>query len=184
MGGRNHNFTGPNLDRFSTPHFDHISTTFRPHFDRISTAFRPHFDHIPTTLFRGWFSRYGSSRDGTKTKLGGRLVVLCYGSARGWLCYGSAGGWPLLRVRWGLVSVRVRRGSARGSFGFGKGGLLEKGSFQKSGVAPLQTKPKKGPKRKVHEFRPFCEFWCFSLGKQTRFTLNFVPECPCEKFMN
>ena len=28
-----------------------------------------------------------------------------------------------------------------------------------------QTKPKKGAKRKVHEFRPFCEFWCFFLGK-------------------
>ena len=28
--------------------------------------------------------------------------------------------------------------------------------------SPRQTKPKKGPKRRVHEFRPFlCEFWCF-----------------------
>ena len=52
--------------------------------------------------------------------------------------------------------------------------------------SPQQTKPKKGPKRKVHEFRPFfCEFWCFSLGRQARFTFRtFVPECPCEKFMN
>ena len=52
--------------------------------------------------------------------------------------------------------------------------------------SPQQTKPKKGPKRKVHEFRPFlCEFWCLSLGKQARFTnWTFVPECPCEKFMN
>ena len=39
--------------------------------------------------------------------------------------------------------------------------------------SPRQTKPKKGPKRKVHEFCLFCEFWCFSLGKQARFTLNF-----------
>ena len=57
---------------------------------------------------------------------------------------------------------------------------------KKTKVAPLQTKPKKGPKRKVHDFCPFfCEFWCFSLGKQARFTSRtFVPECPREKFMN
>ena len=38
----------------------------------------------------------------------------------------------------------------------------------------------------MNEFRPFLfEFWCFSLGKQARFTCRtFVPECPCEKFMN
>ena len=42
-----------------------------------------------------------------------------------------------------------------------------------------QTKLKKGPKRKVHEFRPFlCEFWCFSLGKQARFALNFCSGMP------
>ena len=34
-------------------------------------------------------------------------------------------------------------------------------------------------------FAHFCEFWCFSLGKQARFTnWTFVLECPCEKFMN
>ena len=45
--------------------------------------------------------------------------------------------------------------------------------FQES---PRQTKPKKGPKRKVHEFRPFlCEFWCFSLGKKARFTCSGMP---------
>ena len=52
--------------------------------------------------------------------------------------------------------------------------------------SPRQTKPNKGPKRKVHEFRPF--LWIlvfFSLGKQARFIFRtFVPECPCEKFMN
>ena len=49
----------------------------------------------------------------------------------------------------------------------------------KSQESPRQTKPKKGPKRKVHELRPFfCEFWCFSLGKQARFTLNFCSSMP------
>ena len=34
-------------------------------------------------------------------------------------------------------------------------------------------------------FPHFCEFWCFSLGKQARKVYRtFVPECPCEKFMN
>ena len=50
--------------------------------------------------------------------------------------------------------------------------------------SPRQTKPKKGPKRNVHEFRPFCEFWCFSLGKKHDSHQTFVPECPQEKFMN
>ena len=34
--------------------------------------------------------------------------------------------------------------------------------YRFSQESPRQTKPNKGPKRKVHEFRPFlCEFWCF-----------------------
>ena len=47
--------------------------------------------------------------------------------------------------------------------------------------SPRQTKPKKVPSRKVHEFRPFCEFWSFSLGKQARFTLNFCSGMPLRK---
>ena len=47
--------------------------------------------------------------------------------------------------------------------------------------SPRQTKPKKGKNEKFMNFALFCELWCFSLGKQARFTLNFVPECPCEK---
>ena len=51
--------------------------------------------------------------------------------------------------------------------------------------SPRQTKPKKGPKRKVHELRPsLCEFWCFSLGEQARFTSNFCSGMPPGKFMN
>ena len=49
-----------------------------------------------------------------------------------------------------------------------------------SGVAPANQI--KGQNEKFMQFAHFCEFWCFSLGKQARFTL--VPECPCEKFMN
>ena len=48
--------------------------------------------------------------------------------------------------------------------------------------SPRQTKSKKGRKRKVHEFRPFlCEFWCFPLGEQARFTLNFCSGMPLGK---
>ena len=35
-----------------------------------------------------------------------------------------------------------------------------------------QTKAK-GKNKKFMNFAHFCEFWCFSLGKQARFTLNF-----------
>ena len=54
-----------------------------------------------------------------------------------------------------------------------------------SGVAPAnQTKER--AKTKSSWISPiFCEFWCFSIGKQARFTSRtFVPGCPCEKFMN
>ena len=47
--------------------------------------------------------------------------------------------------------------------------------------SPRQTKPKKGPKRKVHEFRPFLWILVFFLRKQARFTLNFCSGTPLRK---
>ena len=58
------------------------------------------------------------------------------------------------------------------------------GCTQNSQESPRQTKPKKGANEKFMNFAHFCEFWCFSLGKQARFTLNFCSGMPCEKFMN
>ena len=50
---------------------------------------------------------------------------------------------------------------------------------------PGKPNQRKGQNEKFMSFAHFCEFWCFSLGKQARFTSRtFVPECPCEKFMN
>ena len=50
---------------------------------------------------------------------------------------------------------------------------------------PGKPNQKKGQNEKFMNFARFCEFWCFSLGKQARFTSRtFVPECPWEKFMN
>ena len=50
---------------------------------------------------------------------------------------------------------------------------------------PSKPNQRKGQNEKFMNFAHFCEFWCFSLGKQARFTSRtFVPECPCEKFMN
>ena len=46
---------------------------------------------------------------------------------------------------------------------------------------PQQTKPKKGPKRKVHEFRPLLWFLVFFLRKQARFTLNVCSGMPLRK---
>ena len=40
-----------------------------------------------------------------------------------------------------------------------------------SGVGPANQTKERAKTKNVHEFRPFfCEFWCFSLGKQARFT--------------
>ena len=84
-------------------------------------------------------------------------------------CCPSAQSVPLLLVHVAIVSVPQSENS----------GVFEDSKNSNFQESPRQTKPKKGPKRKVHEF------WCFSLGKQARFTYRtFVPECPCEKFMN
>ena len=57
------------------------------------------------------------------------------------------------------------RGSGREMMSHGSGGYQE---------SARQTKSKKGPKRKVHEFRPFFVNDCvYFLGKQARFTSNF-----------
>ena len=55
-----------------------------------------------------------------------------------------------------------------------------------SGFACLSTrsgKPnqRKGQNEKFMNFAHFCEFWCFSLGKQARFTLNFCSGTPLRK---
>ena len=48
--------------------------------------------------------------------------------------------------------------------------------------SPPQTKPKKGPKRKVHEFRPFLWIPVFFLRKtSTIHTLNFCSRMPLRK---
>ena len=58
-------------------------------------------------------------------------------------------------------------------------------SQKNSGVAPSKPNQRKGQNEKFMNVALFCELWCFSLGKQARFTYRtFVPESPCEKFMN
>ena len=48
--------------------------------------------------------------------------------------------------------------------------------------SPQQTKPKKGPKRKVHEFLLFCEFWCFFSRKTSTIHIsNFCSGMPPRK---
>ena len=47
---------------------------------------------------------------------------------------------------------------------------------------PGKPNQRTGPKRKVHEFRPFLSILVFfSLGKQARFTLNFCSGTPLRK---
>ena len=53
--------------------------------------------------------------------------------------------------------------------------------LQQSGVAPANQTQRKGQNEKFMNFAHFCEFWCFSLGKQARFTLNFCSGMPLRK---
>ena len=46
-----------------------------------------------------------------------------------------------------------------------------------SGVAGKPNQ-KKGQNEKFMNFAHFCEFWCFSSGKQVRFTSNFCSGLP------
>ena len=51
---------------------------------------------------------------------------------------------------------------------------------------PIRSRPgnpnqRKGQNEKFMNFGHFCEFWCFSLGKQARFTLNFCSGTPLRK---
>ena len=46
---------------------------------------------------------------------------------------------------------------------------------------PGKPYQRKGQNEKFMNFAHFCEFWCFSLGKQARFTLNFCSGMPLRK---
>ena len=46
---------------------------------------------------------------------------------------------------------------------------------------PCKPNQRKGQNEKFMNFAHFCEFWCFSLGKQARFTLNFCSGMPLRK---
>ena len=43
---------------------------------------------------------------------------------------------------------------------------------------PGKPNQKKAQNEKFMNFAHFCEFWCFSVGKQARFTLNFCSGMP------
>ena len=46
---------------------------------------------------------------------------------------------------------------------------------------PGKPNQRKGQNEKFMNFAHFCEFWCLSLGKQARFTLNFCSGMPLRK---
>ena len=46
---------------------------------------------------------------------------------------------------------------------------------------PGKPNQRNGQNEKFMNFAHFCEFWCFSLGKQARFTLNFCSGMPLRK---
>ena len=87
-------------------------------------------------------------------------------------CLGSTerGGWRGVgRKGW----QRVGEGLAKGWRRVGKGLAHQE--------SPRQTKPKKGQNEKFMNFAHFCELWCFSLGKQAQFSLNFCSGMPLRK---
>ena len=53
--------------------------------------------------------------------------------------------------------------------------------LQKIRSRPGKPNQRKGQNEKFMNFAHFCEFWCFSLGKQARFTLNFCSGTPLRK---
>ena len=60
---------------------------------------------------------------------------------------------------------------------------LEEPPEPKTGTVRIRSRPgkpnqRKGQNEKFMNFAHFCEFWCFSLGKQARFTLNFCSGMP------
>ena len=57
-------------------------------------------------------------------------------------------------------------------------------SFNSIRSRPGKPNQRKGQNKKFMNFAHYCEFWCFSLGKQARFTLNFCSGMPPGKFMN
>ena len=68
-------------------------------------------------------------------------------------------------------SNRGSRGSNRGSKNSRKAPGALRGSNQE---LPRQTKPKKGPKPKVHEFRPFLWILVFFLGKTSTIHIELL----------
>ena len=58
---------------------------------------------------------------------------------------------------------------------------LIKGTEPNIRSGPGKPNQKKGQYEKFMHFAHFCEFWCFSLGKQARFTLNFCSGMPLRK---
>ena len=59
--------------------------------------------------------------------------------------------------------------------------LVKTGGNRQNQESPRQTKPKKGPKRNIHEFHPFLWILVFLLRKQARFTLSFCSRMPLWK---
>ena len=61
-------------------------------------------------------------------------------------------------------------------------GVTERGVFAFGfRIRPGKPNQRKGQNEKFMNFAHFCEFWCFSLGKQARFTLNFCSGTPLRK---
>ena len=77
------------------------------------------------------------------------------------------------------IKFLVLRGGVFWDFGGGSADFIFMGARIRS--RPGKPNQRKGQNEKFMNFAHFCEFWCFSLGKQARFTLNFCSGMPLRK---
>ena len=78
------------------------------------------------------------------------------------------------------TTIAAHRSSKNGSV-VGTRIALTSGGPNKSGVALVNQTKERAKNEKFINFAHFCEFWCFSFGKQARFTLNFCSGMPPRK---
>ena len=84
----------------------------------------------------------------------------------------SVGPWLSMRGRLGEIHGRAR------DCQFSR--LSHTHTHQEPLIRSRPSKPnqRKGQNEKFMNFAYFCEFWCFSIGKRARFTLNFCSGMP------
>ena len=83
-----------------------------------------------------------------------------------------------VRKRQKTWKMRVQEVSRENSHGSFRPALIARKYRKTIRSRPGKPNQRKGQNEKFMNFAHFCPFWCFSLGKQARFTLNFCSGMP------